>query len=78
MVENINKLPDLMDYEDPDFLKSKGLYRVPEKAVNSLANKHNIEMIKKKKVNTSLHQKMEKMKKVAKKKVRRNLTKKLR
>ena len=47
MVENINKLPDLMDYEDPEFLKSKGLYRVPEKSVNSLPNKHTIEVIKK-------------------------------
>ena len=36
-----------MDYEDPDFLKSKGLYRVPEKSLNSLPNKHTIEMIKK-------------------------------
>jgi len=47
MVENINKLPDLMDYEDPDFLKSKGLYRIPEKTVNSLPNKHSIAVIKK-------------------------------
>ena len=36
-----------MDNEDPDFLKSKGLYRVPEKSLNSLPNKHTIEMIKK-------------------------------
>jgi hypothetical protein len=47
MVENINKLPDLMEYEDPEFLKSKGLYRIPEKAVNSLPNKHTIVAIKK-------------------------------
>ena len=79
MVENINKLPDLMDYEDPEFLKSKGLYRVPEKSVNSLPNKHTIEVIKKlkKKANTSHHQKMEKIKKVVKRKARKNLRKKL-